>query len=116
MAPGGKNVVDVFVLLVVQLAEVLFQQDFREADDRVERRAQLVRHVGEKFRLVPVRRFDLAILITDLAEQPRIVNRQCRLGREGLQQVNHFWFELAHLAPPHRQTSHDLLLAQQRHR
>ena len=111
MAPGGKNVVDVFVLLVVQLAEVLFQQHFRKADDRVERRAQLVRHVGEKLRLVPVRRFDLPILVADLAEQPRVVNRQSRLRREGLQQIHHLGFERANLAPPHGQPTHDLMVA-----
>ena len=100
MAPGGKNVVDIFILLLVQLAEEFFQQHFREADDRVERRAQLVRHVGEKLRLVPVGRFDLPVLVADLAEQPRVMDRQSRLCRESLQQIHHFRFELADLPPP----------------
>ena len=86
MAAGGENVVGVLGLLLVQLAEEFFLQHFGEADDGVERRAQLVRHVGEKFRLVPVGRFDLAALFLDLAEQPRVVDRQSRLRREGLQQ------------------------------
>ncbi len=44
------------------------QQNFREADDRVERRAQLVRHIGEKLRLVAICGFDLPALVLDLAE------------------------------------------------
>ena len=41
----------------------------------VRRRAQLVGHVGEKFRFVPVGRLDLAALVLDLAEQPGVLNR-----------------------------------------
>ena len=44
------------------------EQDFGKADDRVERRAQLVRHVGEKFRLMPIGRLDLPALVFDLTE------------------------------------------------
>ena len=46
----------------------LLLQDFREADDGVERGAQFVRHVGEKFRLVPVRGLNLTAFLLDLAE------------------------------------------------
>ena len=62
MATGSENVVRVLGLLLVQLAKQSLPQDFREADDGVERRAQFVRHVGEKFRLVPVRGLDLTAL------------------------------------------------------
>ena len=62
MAPGGEDILGVFGLLLIQLAEQSLAQDFGEADDRVERRAQLMGHVGEEFRLVPVRRFDLPAL------------------------------------------------------
>ena len=51
-------------------------QHFGETDDGVERSAQLVRHVGEEFRLVPVRGLDLATLFLDFAKQPRILYRQ----------------------------------------
>ena len=54
----------------------LSPQDFGEADDGVERRAQLVRHVGEELRLVPVGGFDLAALVLDLAEQPGVLDRK----------------------------------------
>ena len=33
MASGGENIVDIFVLLVVELTEEFFQQHFGEADD-----------------------------------------------------------------------------------
>ncbi len=75
MAAGGKDVVGVLGLFLVKLAEQSLAQDFGEADDGVERRAQLVRHVGEEFRFVPVGGLDLPALILDLAEQPRILYR-----------------------------------------
>ena len=53
----------------------LLLQDFGEADDGVERGAQLMGHVGEEFRLVAVGGFDLAALILDLAEQPGVLDR-----------------------------------------
>ena len=60
--------------------------------------------------------FQLLALRFDLAKQPRVVDRQRRLRREGLQQIHHLRFELSGLPPPHRQTAHNLLLAQERHR
>ena len=45
---GRVDVLQVVVLLLVELAEHPLEQHFGEADDRVERRAQLVRHVGEE--------------------------------------------------------------------
>ena len=54
------------------------------AEDGVERRAQLVAHVGEELRLVLARFFDLAALVVDFVEQPRVLDRQHRLRREGL--------------------------------
>ena len=75
MAAGGEDVFCVLGLFLIKLAEHSLPQDFREADDGIERRAQLVRHVGEKLRLVPVSGLDLAALILDLTEQPRVLDR-----------------------------------------
>ena len=75
MAAGGKDVVGVLGLFLVQLAEQLLVQDFGEADDGVEWRAQFVRHVGEKLRFMPARDFELPALLLDLAKQPRVLNR-----------------------------------------
>ena len=87
-------------------------QDFREADDGVERRAQLMRHVGEKFRFVPVSRFDLTALVLDLTKQPRVLDCQGGLRGEGLQQINDFGFKFTGLPSPDGQASHDPLFAE----
>src|SRR5262249_55963258 len=74
MAAGGKNVVGVFGLFLVQLAEKSLPQHFRETDDGVEGRAEFMRHVGEKLRLVPIGRLDLTALLLDLTEKPRVLD------------------------------------------
>ena len=45
---GREDVVEVLLLLLVDLAEQPLPQHLREADDRVQRRPQLVRHVGQE--------------------------------------------------------------------
>jgi hypothetical protein len=82
-----EDVGKVLGLLVVDLAEHPLVEHFREADDRVERRAQLVRHVGEELALVPARRLELAALRRDLAEEARVLDRERRLRGKRLQQV-----------------------------
>ena len=82
----GVDVEQVLELLVVDLAEHLLGEHLREADDRVERRAQLVRHVGEELRLVLVGQLELAALGLDLVEQARVLDRDHGLVGEGLQQ------------------------------
>ena len=69
-------------------------------------------HTGQKLRLVLARQLQLMSLLLYFAEQPRVVYRQSGLGRESLQQVNHFRLEFPSLPPPNRQTSHDLLFAE----
>src|SRR6185436_921182 len=59
-----QNVVQVFGLFCIDLAEQPLGEDFREADDGIERCAQLVRHVGQKLALVPAG--DLELLALDL--------------------------------------------------
>ena len=84
----GVDVEQVLELLVVELAEHLLAQHLGEADDRVERRAQLVRHVGEELRLVLVGQLELPALVLDLVEQARVLDRDHRLVGEGLQQAD----------------------------
>ena len=86
MPSGRMDVLEVVVLLLVELAEQPLEQHFGKADDRVERRAQLVRHVREEFRLVLVGDLELAALVLDLAEQPRVLDGDHRLVGEGLEQ------------------------------
>jgi hypothetical protein len=66
VAPGLVDVLQILGLLLVDLAEHALRQHLREADDRVERRPQLVRHVGEELRLVLVRHLELRALFLDL--------------------------------------------------
>ena len=94
---------------------ILSDEDFREANDGVERRAQLVRHVGEELALVLARRFELPALVLDLAEQPRVLDGQSRLRRERLQQVDHLRRESPAAVPVHGQRAEQVVLAQERH-
>ena len=59
------------------------QQDLAEAHDGVERRAQLVRHVGQEFRLVAAGLLELAVDLEDLlvrAPQRRVLAHQVAVG------------------------------------
>ena len=58
------------------------------ADDGVERRAQLVAHVGQELRLVLARHLELAALLLDLGEQAHILDGDDGLGGEGLEQLD----------------------------
>ena len=74
--------------LVGHVAIDVVEDQLGVAEDGVERRAQLVAHVGEELRFVLARDLELPALLLDLMEQPRVLDRQHRLGREGLQQVD----------------------------
>ena len=87
VAPGVEDVLHVLGLAVVELAEHPLQQHLREADDRVERRAELVRHAREEVGLVLARRGELAALQLELLVQPRVGQRDRRLAREGREHV-----------------------------
>ena len=65
------------------------------ADDGVERRAQLVAHVGQELGLVPVGGLQLAALVLDLPEEAGVLDGQRRLAGEGLEQVDDLRRELA---------------------
>ena len=52
MIAAAGDVLDIGgIALIAQRPERLLVHDVREADDRVERRAQLVAHIGEEFAL-----------------------------------------------------------------
>jgi hypothetical protein len=91
----GQNIVKVFLLLVVDLPEQAIEQHLGKADDRVEWRPQLMRHVRQELRLVAGGHLELQALVLDLAEEPRILDGQGGLGREGLEQVHHVRGELS---------------------
>ncbi len=70
MPSGLEHVVDVGELAFVELAEHLLVQHLAEADDRVQRRAQLVRHRGQEVGLVAARRLELAVQPLELVAHP----------------------------------------------
>jgi hypothetical protein len=63
-----QYVVQVLGLFVVDVAEHPLHQHFREADDRIERCAQFMRHIGEELALVLARHLELPALVLDLPE------------------------------------------------
>ncbi len=73
------------------------------AEDGVERRAQLVAHVGQELGFVPARLRQLAALLLDLSEQPRILDRQHRLVGECLEKIDRALWKFAGLfSSPHQ--------------
>src|SRR5437016_7626336 len=52
MAAAGQDVAEEVALLIGQRTDLSLVEELGEPEDRVERRAQLVRHVGEELRLV----------------------------------------------------------------
>ena len=72
----GEDVLEVLLLLRVDLAEQPLAQHLREADDRVQRRAQLVRHVRQELRLVLAGGLELPVEALELVVHPVDVGRQ----------------------------------------
>ena len=85
------------------------------AEDGVERRAQLVAHVGEELRLVLARLGELAALVLDFVEQPHVLDGDHRLVGEGGDQLD---LLVRERRAPRRAQSRDAdrhAFAQQRH-
>src|SRR5438046_4189695 len=61
---------------------------FRQADDGVERGAQLMAHAGEELRLALARLRELLALVLDFVEQPHVLDRNHRLVGEGREQLD----------------------------
>ena len=74
--------------LGIQLAEHPLEEDLGEADDGVERSAELMRHVGEKLGLVVAGGFELAVRRLQLLEQADIFHGDHCLIGEDLQQLD----------------------------
>ena len=93
--PERQDVFEVLGLLVVQLAEQPFDSTSEKPMIGVQRRAQLVAHVGQELRLVAAGHLELAALALDLLKQTRVLNGQHRLVGERLQQVDRLVAETA---------------------
>src|SRR5205823_13009060 len=57
----------------------------------------------------------LPALVLDLAKEPRVLDREHRLGCEGLQKRNRFFGKAARLLAPDHERPHDAIRADQRH-
>src|ERR1700730_15329938 len=66
----------------------ILAQHLAPSDDGVERRAQLVTHVGQDLRLVLTCLCKLAALVLDFVEQPHVLDRNRRLVSEGRHQLD----------------------------
>src|SRR6266403_2449724 len=123
MGPRRVDVLQILLLLLVQLTEHAVRQNLREADDRIERRPQLVRHVRQELRLVLAGDFDLAAFLYDLSitclqffEQPHILNGDHSLVCEGLEERNLSFREGLWLATSYRDRSDWGTVAKHRYR
>ena len=85
MLAAAQDVAGEVALLVAHRADEPVAQDLREADDRVERRAQLVRHVGEELRLHPARVLELRVLLLERLLEPLELRHVARRGEHPLQ-------------------------------
>ena len=102
------------LLGALQVARIL-EQHLGQADDGIQRRTQLVRHVRQELRFQLARFRQLLALRLALLEQPRILDGQHRLRGERLQQPHGRGREFTRdLAPDHQRAGY-VLVAQQRH-
>ncbi len=83
VVPGREDVLEILLLLLVDLAEHPFAQHLGEADDRVQRRAELVRHVGEELGLVLAGGLELLVETLELVVHPVDVGGRARRARPG---------------------------------
>src|SRR5260370_30100157 len=82
--------------LVGRVAVDAVEDQLGVAENGVERRAQLVTHIGKKLRLVLARLRELPALVLDLAEQPHVLDGDCRLVGKGRDQIDLFVGEWSH--------------------
>src|SRR5215831_6971327 len=115
VSPSAVHALQRLLRLFRAEARRIGDQHIGEPDDGIERRAQLVAHAGYELRLVLARYLQLAAFVLDLAEQARVLDRQHRLGRERLQEMNGTLGKFARLLAPDHECSDDLVCAYQRH-
>src|SRR5439155_9136756 len=88
MPARREDVLEIFLLALVELAEHALEHDLAEPDDRVQRRPQLVRHVREELALVTAGDLEGAALLLDLVEETDVLDCDRRLVGEGLHDLH----------------------------
>src|SRR5262249_53937831 len=96
------------------LAVDVVEDELGIAEDGIERRAQLMAHIGEELRFMLARLRELPAFVLDLMEQVRVLDRQHRLGGKRLQQVDGLLWELAWPLASDHESADDALGAEQR--
>ena len=85
MLAAAEDVADEPALLIGQLADQAVAEHLGEADDGVERRPQLVRHVGEEFGLHAAGVFELDVLLLQRLLEALQLGHVARRGEHALQ-------------------------------
>ena len=115
MAAGALDLLEIGNEIVLSEIDRVFLQDFAVADDGVERRAQLVAHIGEELRLVLARLLELPALVLDFVEQADIGDGDHRLVGKGRDQVDLLLRERLDLRSGQQHGADRRSRAQQRH-
>ena len=116
VVPRVEDVPQVFLLTLVQITEHPLEQHLGESDDGVQRCSQLVRHAGQKVRLVLASHLQFGSLALELAKHPSVEYRQRGLAGERLHELLDLVGELAGGLPPDHHDTDDLAAAQHRNR
>src|SRR5262249_5388360 len=93
---GGIHTAQRFQRLFRAEARRVSHHHLRQADDGVERGAQLVAHAGEELRFALARLLELAALVLDFVEKAYVFDGNHRLVGEGLDQLDLFGGEWSH--------------------
>src|SRR5215472_9549578 len=91
------------------------RHQFGIAQDGIERRAQLVAHIGQELRLVLARLFKLPALVLDFVKQPHVLDSYTRLVSEGCHQVDLLIGEGANGLAHQDDSTDRMVFAQQRY-
>src|SRR6516162_3884679 len=84
MSPSAVYALQRLLRLFRAEALRVFDHHFRQSNDGIERRAQLVAHAGDELRLVLARLPELPALVLDFVEQPHVLDCDHRLiGERG---------------------------------
>ena len=81
MSAAVEDIAEILLLFGVELTEEAFEKDLGEADDGVERRAELVGHAGKKLGFVAVGGLELMV------EPPELCGHAVQIGGEGAEFV-----------------------------
>ena len=109
VAAVGLNALEHLAHPVGGVAVDVVENELGVAENGIQRRAQLVAHIGEELRFVLAFDLELAALLVDLAEQARVLDGQHRLGGEGLEQIGRGLRKASRLFPAHHQKSDDVV-------